>query len=299
MWGWCCSARIGRLRRSASWRRWGLARRLCFRAGMREIDERGAQRQAEFLAAAGRRGVGQWRRRGRPCGSWGRTHWGGQHRAGDGFVGQFGFGAGFVATRGSGRRLAEWGHGGGAPLPRAAQGVGFSTLLATGNEADVDVCDAVEFLLDDEDTRVIALYLESVRSARPFSRIRGAGRQQRKAARRLQDRPLGSRRSQPRRILAPWPCRPHVRGPLPANRRDSGRHALGAYRRLGRPRRQPPRLRGARLGILTSTGGGGSLIADACGVHGFTTPPPTSRLSSVCARYSWARPRPPIATRSI
>src|SRR5262249_31791182 len=47
-----------------------------------------------------------------------------------------------------------------------ARGVGFSKLMATGNEADVDVCDAIEYLLDDPTTRVIALYLESVRRPR-------------------------------------------------------------------------------------------------------------------------------------
>jgi acetate---CoA ligase (ADP-forming) len=35
-------------------------------------------------------------------------------------------------------------------------------------------------------------------------------------------------------------------------------------------------LRGSRLGILTSTGGGGSLIADASGIRGFHAPPPDS-----------------------
>src|SRR5262249_51828752 len=34
------------------------------------------------------------------------------------------------------------------------------------------------------------------------------------------------------------------------------------------------RLVGSRLGILTSTGGGGSLVADACGALGFQVPPP-------------------------
>ena len=52
----------------------------------------------------------------------------------------------------------------GALLSRAeAQGVGFSKLIATGNEADIDVADLVDYLIDDSATQVIALYLEGLR----------------------------------------------------------------------------------------------------------------------------------------
>jgi acetate---CoA ligase (ADP-forming) len=45
----------------------------------------------------------------------------------------------------------------GALLSRGtAHGLGFSRLISTGNEADVDVCDVLDYLLQDDATRVMA-----------------------------------------------------------------------------------------------------------------------------------------------
>ena len=43
------------------------------------------------------------------------------------------------------------------------RGAGFSSLIAAGNEADLDMCDYLEYLLEDERTSVIALYVEQIR----------------------------------------------------------------------------------------------------------------------------------------
>ncbi|EHP40905.1 6-carboxyhexanoate-CoA ligase, partial [Cupriavidus basilensis OR16] len=52
----------------------------------------------------------------------------------------------------------------GALLSRAAaRGIGLSKLVSTSNEADLDLADFIDYLADDEATRVIALYVESVR----------------------------------------------------------------------------------------------------------------------------------------
>src|SRR5690606_39233430 len=57
----------------------------------------------------------------------------------------------------------------GAMLSRAAsRGIGFSKLVSTGNEADLDVADLVENLLDDPATAVIALYIEGLRKPAAF-----------------------------------------------------------------------------------------------------------------------------------
>ena len=59
------------------------------------------------------------------------------------------------------------------------------------------------------------------------------------------------------------------------------------------------RAAGRRVAILTSTGGAGTLVADACGLAGFEAPPPDAATiaaaGSVAGRV--AR-RPPTATRS-
>lgn len=51
------------------------------------------------------------------------------------------------------------------------RGLGFSKIVATGNEADVDVAECIDYLADDPDTRVICAALESCRDG---TRLRGA-----------------------------------------------------------------------------------------------------------------------------
>ncbi|AVS83485.1 CoA-binding protein [Paracidovorax avenae] len=51
------------------------------------------------------------------------------------------------------------------------RGLGFSKIVATGNEADVDVSECIDYLVDDPDTRVICAALESCRDG---ARLRAA-----------------------------------------------------------------------------------------------------------------------------
>jgi acyl-CoA synthetase (NDP forming) len=53
----------------------------------------------------------------------------------------------------------------------AERGLGFSHCVATGNEADVDVAECVDWLADDPDTQVIMIYLEGCRDG---ARLRAA-----------------------------------------------------------------------------------------------------------------------------
>ncbi|MCG6911044.1 MAG: CoA-binding protein [Deltaproteobacteria bacterium] len=51
------------------------------------------------------------------------------------------------------------------------RGGGFSTLIAAGNEADLDLCDYLEYLLRDPDTAVVAMYVEQIRRPRRFFQL--------------------------------------------------------------------------------------------------------------------------------
>jgi acetyltransferase len=56
-------------------------------------------------------------------------------------------------------------------------GVGFSSVISLGNQLDIDVADALDFLALDPETESILLYLEGVPSARRFmSALRAAAR---------------------------------------------------------------------------------------------------------------------------
>src|SRR6185436_19923631 len=61
----------------------------------------------------------------------------------------------------------------------AARGLGFAKLVSVGNEADLGVGELVELLADDADTRVILLFLETVRDA---ARLTAAARRAHAAA---------------------------------------------------------------------------------------------------------------------
>ena len=50
-------------------------------------------------------------------------------------------------------------------------GVGFSKFVGTGNEADLQAEDFIEYLAEDEETKVIAAYIEGLREPERFFRI--------------------------------------------------------------------------------------------------------------------------------
>jgi len=52
-----------------------------------------------------------------------------------------------------------------------AEGYGFSALISYGNEADLNICDFLQFLGKDNQTKVISLYLEGVRNGREIIEV--------------------------------------------------------------------------------------------------------------------------------
>jgi acetate---CoA ligase (ADP-forming) len=56
----------------------------------------------------------------------------------------------------------------------AERGLRFSYAVSSGNEADLDLADFLDFLVDDPDTRQIVLFIEGIR--RPLAFMRAAGR---------------------------------------------------------------------------------------------------------------------------
>lgn len=163
----------------------------------------------------------------------------------------------------------------GSIMSRAqAAGVGFSRLIATGNECDLEVADFIDHLAGDPETRVIALYLEGLRNPKAFqaavARACAAGKPV--VAYKVGRSEAGARSAAS-----------HT-GALAGS--DAAYDAL--FRQVGVIRAERysdlldiplalaggARLRGKRLAIITSTGGSASLLADATGAAGFETPAP-------------------------
>lgn len=163
----------------------------------------------------------------------------------------------------------------GSLLSRAqALGVGFSKLIATGNESDLEVSDFVDYLAGDPATKVIALYLEGLRKPKAFQ---AAATRARAAGKAIVAFKIG------RSAAGAQSAASHT-GALAGS--DAVYSAL--FRQYGIIRAErysdlidiplalsaARPLKGNRVAIITSTGGAASLLADAAGGLGFEMPPP-------------------------
>ncbi len=161
----------------------------------------------------------------------------------------------------------------GAVLSRAAaRGVGLARLVATGNEADLDVADVLAHLAADAKTRVIALYLEGLRRPEAF---RDAARRAADAGKPVVAFKVGRSEAGAQAAIS------HT-GAMAGTDRvyDAFFHACGVIRAerfsdlIDIPAALSASLRaaGRRVAVLTSTGGAGALVADAAGVAGLSLP---------------------------
>ncbi len=163
----------------------------------------------------------------------------------------------------------------GALLSRAAaRGMGLSKLISTSNEVDLELADFVDYLADDPATRVIALYIESIRHPDKF---RAAALKAARAGKPIVAFKIG--RSEAGALAAVS----HTGALAGADRMyDALFKQVGVLRAqsfsdlLDMPAALATGrvLRGKRVAILTSTGGAGTLVSDSLGVAGFETPAP-------------------------
>jgi acyl-CoA synthetase (NDP forming) len=169
----------------------------------------------------------------------------------------------------------------GALLSRAAaRGIGLSKLISTSNEVDLDLADFIDYLADDEATRVIALYVESVRNPDPFRR---AALTAARAGKPVVAFKIGRSESGARAAVS------HTGALAGADRMyDALFEQVGVIRAqtfsdlLDMPAALATgrKLRGKRIAILTSTGGAGTLVSDSLGVAGFETPAPDDETAA-------------------
>jgi acyl-CoA synthetase (NDP forming) len=163
----------------------------------------------------------------------------------------------------------------GALLSRAAaRGIGLSKLISTSNEVDLELADFIDVLADDEATRVIALYVETVRNPAKF---RAAALKAARAGKPIVAFKIGRSEAGAQAAVS------HTGALAGADRMYDA-----LFRQCGVIRAQTfgdlldipaalatgRKLSGKRVAILTSTGGAGTLVSDSLGVAGFETPAP-------------------------
>ncbi len=161
----------------------------------------------------------------------------------------------------------------------AARGLGFAKLVSLGNEADLGAGEVVELLAADPDTRVILLFLETVRDA---PRLSAAARAAHAVGKPVVAYKLG------RSALGQALARSHT-GALAGSdaAMDAYFHDCGIVRvdmletlveiaPLLAGRKPPQLSRTPRVAVLTTTGGGAASVVDRLGLHGIQTVAPGS-----------------------
>lgn len=163
----------------------------------------------------------------------------------------------------------------GSLLSRAiGRGIGFSKLVATGNESDLDVSDFLDTLADDPATTVIAMYLETIRNVAAFrkaaEKVRAAGKQivvykvgRSESGARSAVSHTGALAGADEVYDALFAQLGIIRAVTFADLLDIPA-AFAAGRRLG----------GNRVAIVTSTGGAATVVADNVGLAGLDMPVP-------------------------
>lgn len=187
----------------------------------------------------------------------------------------------------------------GSLLSRAAEkGIGLSHLVATGNEADIEISDLMSAFAKDPNIRVISLYIESIRDKQKFEL---AADDVRRAGKPIVAYKVGRSKAGIKSTAS------HT-GALAG--KDEIYDGFFAQTGIIRAERYDDLLdvpqmlvankflKGKRLGILTTTGGAGSLIADICGIAGFTAPDPDkitqSKLNNLLEHSGFSSEHNPI-----
>jgi acyl-CoA synthetase (NDP forming) len=175
------------------------------------------------------------------------------------------------------------------------RGLGLSHWVTTGNEADVELADCLEWLVDDPATSVVLAYMEGCRDGAALVRALKKAQAARKPVVIVK---VG------RTDLGAQAAASHTAALAGADAiYDAVFRQFGAYRAAtiedafdiayavavaGLPR-------GRTLGMLTVSGGAGVLMADAAASGGLEAPPmPQAAQDKILARVSFASARNPV-----
>ena len=176
-----------------------------------------------------------------------------------------------------------------------ARGIGFSRMIATGNEADLDAAEVCLACVADPEVSGFVLFLETIRSVATLSRLAHAAEKRGKPILAFK---LG--RSEVGRALAVT----HT-GALLADDdlsdaclRDLGIARVHHLETLfeatalfdGRRREAG----GRRVGVMTTTGGGAAMVVDRLGLAGLTVAPASAESRTALASAGIAAPEAPI-----
>jgi acetyl coenzyme A synthetase (ADP forming)-like protein len=165
-----------------------------------------------------------------------------------------------------------------------ARGLGLSAFVSIGNKADVSSNDLLEWWEDEDETKVVLMYVESFGNPRRFGRI----------ARRLARRkPIlamksGTTASGQRAASSHTAALAGSEAAVDALFRQAGVTRAGSLEELidvAALLSSQPEPRGRRVAVLTNAGGLGILCADACEAVGLELPEPSTATRERLASF--------------
>lgn len=161
------------------------------------------------------------------------------------------------------------------------RGIGFSHYLAAGNSCDVDVCDFISYLAEDDDTRSIICLLEGVKDG---DRFLAAARKARDAGKALIVYKTGNSETSSKAamshtgtmvgsVVAYQAALAEV-GAIALDNLEAVLETASFFAKAGSP------TRGRGVGILSTSGGAAVICADKAEAHGVPLPPLEARTAS-------------------
>jgi acetate---CoA ligase (ADP-forming) len=161
------------------------------------------------------------------------------------------------------------------------RGIGFSHYLAAGNSCDVDVCDFISYLAENDDTRSIVCLLEGVKDG---DRFLSAARKARDAGKALIVYKTGNSETSSKAamshtgtmvgsVVAYQAALAEV-GAIALDNLEAVLETASFFAKAGSP------TRGRGVGILSTSGGAAVICADKAEAHGVPLPPLETRTAN-------------------
>jgi acetate---CoA ligase (ADP-forming) len=153
-----------------------------------------------------------------------------------------------------------------------AAGIGFSYVISTGNEADLNMADFLDYMVEDENTQAVMLFCEAVRGGPAFVAALAKARRRGKPviAIKIGRSDAGSRASASHTASLSGSYTAYRAvferyGVIEAEDPDEAVAIAGVLLSCPLPK-------GRRTGIITPSGGGGAWMADTLSAHGLSVP---------------------------
>lgn len=153
------------------------------------------------------------------------------------------------------------------------EGVPLSAVISAGNQADLELSDYIMYLADDEETKVIVMYIEGVKDGRKFMRALERCVEKRKPVVAMKVGYTASGAKAARSHTGSIAGRDEIYeavfkkyGVIRVYQEDDMFHVAKALANLPLPK-------GNKVGVITGSGGWGTLASDTLEIAGFELPP--------------------------